>query len=311
MKNVALIVMLLISGIASSPTSDSKKGGRVYDKDLSDVKHHDDDGKHNPEYDREAFLGKEESKKFNDLTPAESKDKLSKIVDKIDENADAHVTFEELKKWISYISKRYLTKDTDEQWKEYEAEDGKITWANYMKKTFGDELDSQDKESMVKDERRWKTADEDGDGFLSKDELTSFLHPEEFPRMRDVVAQESLHDIDENKDGAIDLEEYISDMWKPTETEKEEPDWVTRERTTFKNIRDKNHDNVLDHEEIKEWVMPNNYDHVDAEAKHLINHADEDKDGILSKEEILNKYDVFVGSQATDFGDALSRHEEL
>ena len=35
------------------------------------------------------------------------------------------------------------------------------------------------------------------------------------------------------------------------------------------------------------------------------------KDGKLTKEEILESYDVFVGSQATDFGDALLRHEEF
>ena len=35
------------------------------------------------------------------------------------------------------------------------------------------------------------------------------------------------------------------------------------------------------------------------------------QDGYLTKEEIVDKYDVFVGSQATDFGDALARHAEL
>jgi hypothetical protein len=31
----------------------------------------------------------------------------------------------------------------------------------------------------------------------------------------------------------------------------------------------------------------------------------------LTKEEILAKYDLFVGSQATDFGEALARHDEF
>ena len=35
------------------------------------------------------------------------------------------------------------------------------------------------------------------------------------------------------------------------------------------------------------------------------------QDGKLSKDEILEKYDVFVGSQATDFGEALIRHDEF
>ena len=35
------------------------------------------------------------------------------------------------------------------------------------------------------------------------------------------------------------------------------------------------------------------------------------QDGKLSKDEILEKYDVFVGSQATDFGEALTSHDEF
>lgn len=35
------------------------------------------------------------------------------------------------------------------------------------------------------------------------------------------------------------------------------------------------------------------------------------QDGKLTKKEILDKYEVFVGSQVTDFGEALLRHDEF
>lgn len=35
------------------------------------------------------------------------------------------------------------------------------------------------------------------------------------------------------------------------------------------------------------------------------------QDGKLSRDEILEHYDLFVGSQATDFGEALTRHDEF
>lgn len=35
------------------------------------------------------------------------------------------------------------------------------------------------------------------------------------------------------------------------------------------------------------------------------------QDKKLTKDEIINKYDLFVGSQATDFGEALNRHDEF
>ena len=48
-----------------------------------------------------------------------------------------------------------------------------------------------------------------------------------------------------------------------------------------------------------------------AEAKHLVHESDSDGDKELTKQEILEKYDLFVGSQATDFGEALVRHDEF
>ena len=76
--------------------------------------------------------------------------------------------------------------------------------------------------------------------------------------------------------------------------------------------------------------MPEDYDHAKAEAAHLIYESDVDsvsgrgvvcgyselwklwlQDQRLSKEEILQHQDVFVGSQATDFGDYLVRHDEF
>ena len=62
---------------------------------------------------------------------------------------------------------------------------------------------------ISRDERRWKKADLDGDGNLSKEEFASFLHPEDVEHMRDTVVMETLDDIDKDKDGFISLEEYI------------------------------------------------------------------------------------------------------
>ena len=49
------------------------------------------------------------------------------------------------------------------------------------------------------------------------------------------------------------------------------------ERGMFKEQRDKDGDGKLDMEEMKEWIMPKDFDHADAEAKHLIHMADDNK----------------------------------
>lgn len=35
------------------------------------------------------------------------------------------------------------------------------------------------------------------------------------------------------------------------------------------------------------------------------------QDGMLSREEVVSHYTKFMGSQATDYGKAITRHEEL
>ena len=68
----------------------------------------------------------------------------------------------------------------------------------------------------------------------------------------------------------------------------------------------------MDREEVKDWIIPPDYDHAEAEAKHLIYESDTgEKDGKLTADEIVDKYDLFAGSQATDYGEALNRHEEF
>lgn len=55
-----------------------------------------------------------------------------------------------------------------------------------------------------------------------------------------------------------------------------EPDWVKNEREQFVNFRDTNKDGVMDKEEVKAWIIPPDYDHSEAEAKHLISQSDGD-----------------------------------
>ncbi|XP_052709114.1 calumenin-like isoform X3 [Crassostrea angulata] len=384
----ALVVITYSSAI---PKPGEDKKNRVHEQKLSDMEH-EHEGEHNPDYDHEAFLGKDEAKTFDQLTPDESKDRLGIIVGKIDKDGDGQVTEQELKDWIQYVQKRYIVTDTDRMWKDHNIEGDKLSWSAYKQRTYGSDDDPNEEDSSTfsykdmiqRDERRWKTADKDNDGFLTKEEFADFLHPEEAEHMRDIVVKETMEDIDKDKDGFISLEEYIADIydeedddpdtipdedtnlqdgtpdWVKSEKDQfinhrdknmdgkldeeevkawvipedydhsasealhlvnawdmwpdkneEEPEWVKTERETFKTVRDKNGDGKMDLEEVKNWIMPPDYDHSEAETRHLIHESDSDKDGKLSRDEILEHYDLFVGSQATDFGEALTRHDEF
>lgn len=279
---------------------------------------------HDIQDDHEAFLGKEEAKTFDQLTPEESRRRLLIIVDKIDTNKNGMVDMTELKEWIKLTQNNYIEDDVTKQWKQHNV-DGNETlhWEVYRKNIYGfmDELDPVDLESedtgvsyksmLARDRRRWSVADKNYDDELSKQEFTAFLHPEEVPSMRDVVLSETIEDIDKNNDGKVSIDEYIGDIYKSSDSIDDEPEWVSNEREVFTQYRDLDKDGYLNRDEVREWITPKNYDHAEAEAKHLVYEADKDSNAELSKEEILDKYDLFVGSQATDYGEALTRHDEF
>lgn len=290
------------------------------------VHQHLDEDIHDKRYDHESFLGEKDARAFDQLSPAESKKRLAGIVDKIDTNDDGFVSHEELKEWIQKQQKGYINDDVERQWKTHNPDNKtELKWQDYKRVTYGfmdDESDGNDlkdedhqtyKEMLRRDRRRWQAADRDHDTNLNRDEFTDFLHPEETDHMQSVVVEETMEDIDKDKDGRISLDEYINDMYTSDSSEENVPEWVIREREMFKNHRDQNGDGYMDKSEVRDWIAPPDYDHSDAEAKHLIHESDGDKDGKLSRQEILDNYDLFVGSQATDFGEALldPLHDEL
>lgn len=61
-----------------------------------------------------------------------------------------------------------------------------------------------------------------------------------------------------------------------------EPDWVKTEREQFSDFRDLNKDGKMDQDEIRHWIMPQDYDHAQAEARHLVYESDQDKVNCLT-----------------------------
>lgn len=310
MKFLVVLSVLFVYVLASHHSIDP-------DKDVS----HQKGTEHDVKYDHDQFLGKDAAAEFDELTPEKSKERLAMLVPKMDSDGDGFVEEKELKEHINFMQKRYVNNDVERTWKNYKKEkiqDGKIKWEDYREMVYGSptgegqELSPEYAKMVARDQKRWSVADYDLDGSLDRTEYGCFMHPEDCDHMRDVVVAETVEDIDKNKDGYVDAEEYIGDMYRPEdypELNGKEPDWVQSERDMFKEHRDKDGDGRLNQEEMRDWIMPVGFDHAEAEARHLVGIADDNKDGKLSLEEILAHYDTFVGSQATDYGEQLQKHD--
>ncbi|KAM4703292.1 reticulocalbin-2 [Rhinophrynus dorsalis] len=298
-----------------------------YSHDVSNEEHYEN-GEHNPELDKNMFLGgEEEAEEFSELSPEDQLKRIKSIIKKIDTNSDGYLTEEELSFWIQKSFKHSIFEDTKEQFVEVDKDgNGIITWEEYNMHMYDrfidyDEntvLEDEEEESFrlihLKDKKRFEHADTDDDLGLNLTEFSDFEHPEETDHMSEFVIEGALEEHDKDGDGFVSLEEYLGDYTQDPGA-LEDPHWLIVEKDRFVNDYDKDGDGKLNREELLSWIVPNNHGISQEEANHLIEEMDTDGDGRLSEDEILQNRDIFLTSEATDYGrqllDEHFYHDEL
>ncbi|XP_060947951.1 calumenin-A-like [Limanda limanda] len=298
--------------VAFGRSKPTEKKNRMMEALLSNKQHEDDKGF---EYDHEAFLGEDEAPEFDKLPLEESLRRLGLIVDRIDVNKDDFISEDELRIWITSVQRNHSFEQMENQWNQYDTDrDGLISWDEYNRTKYSDGSHQESgfdlSRVMEREERLFRAADRDADLKADKQEFNAFLHPENHQHMREVLVQDTMDEIDKNRDGFIDLKEFMDDLNIP-EGEEDLPEGAETERQHFLDKKDKNNDGKLDKQETMDWLFKPDLSYSDAEAKHLVTESDADKDGKLTKKEILNNHEMFVGSQVTNYGDALLRHDEF
>ncbi|XP_058684309.1 reticulocalbin-3-like isoform X1 [Poecile atricapillus] len=265
-------------------------------------------------WDHAAIWGAKEAQEQRELPPEESRRRLGLLVDLMDSDSSGGVSGEELRAWILRRHRGSREESLRIERSRLDLDgDGAVGWDELHRESFGDGEDfgGSHRRLLLRSRLRFQAADADGDRRLRGEELEAFLHPEDFQHLLHLVAQETIEDLDQNGDGLIQVDEYIADLQEGPPGSPEPPE-LRREREQFLRDRDRDGDGSLGPAEVQLWLSPPSSDWAGLEAQHLIHHTDRDQDGSLSREEILGRWELFVGSRATDYGQDLHRaHDEL
>ncbi|XP_010894845.2 reticulocalbin-2 isoform X2 [Esox lucius] len=275
-----------------------------------------------PDHNMDLLLGTEEGDEINKLRPSEQRDKMMEVLKKIDIDSNKQLNSEEITLWIQHVYRKYAFVDAKERFPSFDTNnDGVVSWEEYNKVVHAqafniDEnaiLEDPEQESLrflhMKEKKRFNFADVDGTPGLNLTEFLAFTHPSEVDHMADFTIEDVLTDYDKDKDGFINLHEFIGDI----QNNDGDPSlWEIEETVRFKNLYDEDKDGKLNREEQLRWVAPNSYGSAREEAIRLIKEMDQDGDGRLSEEEVLKNQDIFMNSEITDYGRQLYEpHDEL
>jgi len=236
--------------------------------------------------------------------------RLERLFHKIDTNADERVSQEELNTWMTAIKRRLNNADTVTQFKSNDVNgDGEVTWEEHTAVFWKDNKRNDHNKHLLSDhQRRFNLADVENNGQLTSQQFAAFLHPEDDERMIEHMVNQTIAHLDANADGVVSLNEYTADLWAG---EGKKPNWLITEEKKFGESHDQNKDGVMDQSEVRDWIFPREKGIKD-QVEFLMKESDADIDGMLSLEEMMLNFALFLGNaELKDEQKKTSGHDEL
>ncbi|TGZ73948.1 hypothetical protein CRM22_001217 [Opisthorchis felineus] len=186
--------------------------------------------------------------------------RMDRYFNVLDADQNGAIDINELKIWIERSYRSNDKTRAEEKLRSCdENSDGYLSFEEHLQCTFG--LSSEELvhrvdpnlETIVRaakaEQVRFNGVDKNRDWKLSLSELMLFLSPQHYPSMADVELQVGLTRYDNNHDGIVTLDEFLSTSG--TQNSNELDDLVDQ----FIKL-DKNHDNRLTVDELKQWLFP-------------------------------------------------------
>ncbi|KAJ8951906.1 hypothetical protein NQ318_019885 [Aromia moschata] len=204
---------------------------------------------------------------------------------------------------------------------------GVISWKEYhayflKKRGFSDKyvqnhderrhkgLQRSIKEQIMKDKASWMEAARSNPDSLTLDEFLAFTHPESSAANQLALVDELYDKFDRDGDELLTENEFAI---LQTDGNGDESTVVRQgedeRRAEFRRSVDLNGDGKADRRELLHYVAPQSPRHSEHEAEALLALADNNRDGMLSLDEILAHPDLFLKSKMVDT--ARSFHDEF
>ncbi|KAL9240552.1 hypothetical protein vseg_014756 [Gypsophila vaccaria] len=229
---------------------------------------------------------------------------------------DGFVRFNELESWIIMQAQEKLGYTTRKMLQAHDKNsDALISFKEYFPNFSIDDLNEN---SMEYGKAGWwmeqfTNADADQDSLLNFHEFKDFLHPEDSrnnSKVQEWFLRQKIKRMDQNNDGKLGFEEFRDkayDTFKSYYEFSTDDHYVPSPELQFADL-DLNKDRYLTIQELKpiqRFLFPGELDHASYYSTYLIKEVDDNHDGKLSIEEILNHehkfYNcVYVGDDEDD-----------
>lgn len=277
---------------------------------------------HDPSFDHPIVLGShDKASEFAELPASEARKRLQEILGETDTNGDRMLNEKEMYEWILQSFRSLDKEEAKERLKAADRDSsGELSWPEYLLAAFsardidgenanlrtlaGKPVDDATAKRMSRERELWEEADTDGDEKLSLDEFINFNYPGLSPPML-VVAHRQLMAKDDNGDDTLSFEELYSDsnyQHIPMEDR-----WLMAK---VLNDLDGNNDNKITSDELRSYLIDPYHTDVHRQVTHLMEGTDDNLDGFLSFQEVVDNIDNFVGSSGRE-EDAGHRVDEL
>ncbi|UJR07816.1 hypothetical protein I4U23_012099 [Adineta vaga] len=297
------------------------------------------DGKINPDFHKEIFLGNHELFEADIQHDEEKRNKkLEEIFNEADADHDQRLSKEELLNYVLKNIHQHLREAKERNSQLFllidSNQDGKVTWHEYFalyvkfhnvnvtgikeNDTFDfaqGPFDNNFQRELVNIRFRWSEADAGADNELNLDEFLAFRHPEIAGHSYKHVVDDLILQMDRNDDKQLNETEFaflpssVLEDGGNKEWVEMDKRWLAEQQREFREM-DENHDGILTKDELLNAYNPLNRVHINNQIKKLFAKVDDlPSDNFLSLDEIQKHADVFTDMQLLDTEKAL--HEEM